>query len=162
MKTDEKEVLPYRYDYREIGKVPKVKNQGALGTCWAFASLNALETSLLPEYNLDLSEDHMSLNSDFNVDQHKGGDYTMSIAYLAAWRGPVLEEDDPYGDGESPAGLSAVKHVQEIQMIGNKDYQGIKRAVYLHGGVQTSIYTPLKNYKAVLNTITTIPMPTAT
>ena len=146
--NDEKEVLPYRYDYREIGKVPKVKNQGALGTCWAFASLNALETSLLPEYNLDLSEDRMSLNSDFNVDQHKGGDYTMSIAYLAAWRGPVLEEDDPYGDGESPAGLSAVKHVQEIQMIGNKDYQGIKRAVYLHGGVQTSIYTPLKNYKS--------------
>ena len=37
----------------------------------------------------------------------------MSMAYLLSWKGPVLEADDPYGDGVSPAGLKAVKHVQE-------------------------------------------------
>ena len=38
--------LPARYDAREDGRTASVKNQGDLGTCWAFASLLALESSL--------------------------------------------------------------------------------------------------------------------
>lgn len=34
--------------------------------------------------------------------QNAGGEYTMSMAYLLAWQVPVLEEQDPYGDGYSP------------------------------------------------------------
>ena len=41
----------------------------------------------------------------------------MSMAYLLAWQGPVLEEEDPYGDGYSPDGLSPACHVQEIQVL---------------------------------------------
>ena len=140
--------LPRFYDYRLAGRAPQVKNQGSLGTCWSFASLMALESSLMPEEPYDFSEDHMSLRNSFGLDQNDGGEYTMSMAYLTAWQGPVLEKDDPYGDGVSPEGLSAVKHVQEIQILPSKDYEKIKEAVYLYGGVQSSLYTSLKNYKS--------------
>ena len=71
------------------------------------------------------------------------GEYTMSMAYLLAWQGPVLEEQDPYGDGYSPDGLSPACHVQEIQVLPEKDYEAVKRAVYLYGGVQSSLYTAM-------------------
>ena len=135
--------LPAVYDGRKNGRAPAVKNQGSLGTCWAFASLQALEARLLPEESLDFSEDHMSLNNGFCIPQEEGGEYTMSMAYLLSWQGPVLESEDPYGDGTSPKGLKAVKHVQEIQMIPGKDYEKIKQAVLRYGGVQSSLYTAM-------------------
>lgn len=140
--------FPEKFDYRDIGKAPVVKNQGKLGTCWAFAALTALESSLLPEKNGDFSEDHMSIRNSFSTTQNDGGEYTMALAYLAAWQGPVYEEDDPYGDGESPEGLLAVEHVQEVQILGHKNFEQIKSMVYKYGGVQTSIYTNLKNAKS--------------
>lgn len=135
--------LPEFYDGRNEGRVPAVKNQGNLGTCWAFASLQALEASLLPGESLDLSEDHMSIGNGFSIPQQEGGEFTMSLAYLLSWKGPVLETQDPYGDGISPKGLKAVKHVQEVQMIPGKDYEKIKQAVLRYGGVQSSLYTSM-------------------
>lgn len=32
------EILPVRYDAREMGKVPVIKSQGTLGTCWALTA----------------------------------------------------------------------------------------------------------------------------
>lgn len=138
------EILPARYDAREHGRTASVKNQGDLGTCWAFASLLALESSLLPAEVYDFSEDNMSNNPNFTLGQEVGGDYTMSMAYLLSWQGPVLEEEDPYGDGESPEFASAVKHVQEIQLLPERNQEAIKQAVLSYGGVQSSLYTDLE------------------
>ncbi|WP_243009074.1 lectin like domain-containing protein [Clostridium sp. AM58-1XD] len=140
--------LPASFDLRREGRIPEIKNQGELGTCWAFASLTALETSLLPEDQLNFSEDHMSLNKNFLLGQNDGGEYTMSMAYLLSWQGPVLETDDPYGDKVSPEGLKPVKHIQEIQILPEKDYDSIKRAVVQTGGVQSSLYTSLKDSRS--------------
>lgn len=137
--------LPYKYDLREQQRVTGVKDQGAFGTCWAFATLTALESTLLPEENFSFAEDHMTLCNHFNQGQDDGGDYTMSMAYLASWQGPVLAEDDPYGDGETDPALEAVKHVQEMQVMESGDQQKIKEAVFKYGGVQTSIYTTLQD-----------------
>ena len=140
----EKGDFPSRYDARTDGRTAPVKNQGDLGTCWAFASLLALESSLLPGESYDFSEDHMSHDPYFLLDQKSGGDYIMSMAYLLSWRGPVLEEEDPYGDGISPEGLKAVCHVQEIQILPEYDRDAIKEAVYRTGGVQSALYTTLQ------------------
>lgn len=137
--------IPTRYDLRQKGRVPDVRNQGAFGTCWAFAALGAMESSLLPEEEAQYSPDHMTLGNGFNLTQADGGEYTMGMAYLAAWRGPVYEEDDPYGDNETDDTLTAVKHVQEMQVIDGKDYERIKEAVFKYGGVQTSIYNALRS-----------------
>lgn len=139
----EQKILPSAYDYREEGRAPRVKNQGTLGTCWAFASLMALENRLLPEERFDFSEDHMSLKNSFHMDQNDGGEYTMSMAYLLAWQGPVLESQDPYGDEASPEGLKPSKHVQTIEVLPAKDYEEIKKAIFFYGGVQSSLYTSM-------------------
>lgn len=137
--------LPHKYDLREQQRVSAVRDQGALGTCWAFATLTALESTLMPEEQLSFAEDHMTLCNSYGRAQDDGGDYTMSMAYLAAWQGPVLAEDDPYGDGETDPTLTAVRHVQEMQVMKSGDQQEIKAAVFKYGGVQTSIYTTLQN-----------------
>ena len=69
----------------------------------------------------------------------------MSMAYLLAWQGPVLEEEDPYGDNMSPEGLAPSVHVQEIRLLPARDFTAIKKAVFLRGGVQSSLYTSIVN-----------------
>ena len=136
--------LPARYDMREKDRVTPVRDQGRYGTCWAFASLGALETTLMPYEKNTYSTDHMTLNNSYRLDPSAGGGHTMSIAYLAAWQGPVYEEDDPYGDGETVQGLSAVKHLEEAIVINERDDEIIKGAIYRYGGVETSLYLEME------------------
>lgn len=142
--SDATSIFPSSYDLRQRGRIGRVRNQGNTGTCWAFAALSALESSLLPEEEVTFSPDHMSLGNSFARREEEGGEYTMGMAYLLSWQGPVLEKDDPF-DGVLTEGLSPVKHVQEIQMIEGKDYEKIKEAVFKYGGVQTSLYSTLLN-----------------
>lgn len=137
--------LPPRFDSREVRGRVTVKNQGTLGTCWAVAASSALEAYFLPGERLVFSADHLSLQNAFSFEQNDGGDYTMVMAYLAGWQGPVLEADDPYGDGISPENLEPVRHVQEMQMFKDKDYDAIKRAIRQNGAAQSSLYMDLKN-----------------
>ena len=45
-----------RYDSRSLGYVTPVKNQNLLGTCWAFATISAIESSLLAHGQADSAE----------------------------------------------------------------------------------------------------------
>ena len=123
-------IIPTKYDLRDRARVSAIRNQGTYGTCWSFAALSAMESVLLPEQDYQFSVDHMTLNNGFHLAQDDGGEYTMGMAYLASWKGPVFEKDDPYGDNKTNPDLTAVKHVQEMQIIDGKDYEKIKEAVF--------------------------------
>lgn len=140
-------ILPASFNYRSIGKLPEIKNQGSQSTCWAFASLSALESTLAPKENQTYSVDNMAGNNGYFGNQSDGGNYTRAMAYLLAWKGPVLEADDPYGDGIVNRNANVKKHVQEIQLIESKNLEAIKTAVFLYGGVESSLYTSMVNSK---------------
>ncbi len=132
--------LPGAYDYRKEGRAPVVKNQQAMNNCWAFAGTSAMESTLLPQENVQFSTDHMTNCNSFALEPEEGGAYVMAVAYLAAWQGPVLEDQDPSGDGQSPEGLEEARQVLEVRFLDYKDYEAIKRTVFLYGGVESTIY----------------------
>ena len=137
--------LPVRYDSREAGRAPTVKDQGEFGTCWAVTASSALEAALLPAEHVVFSAEHIARKNAYGKSVEEGGAYTMAAAYLAGWLGPVTEEEDPYGDGDSPDGLSPVRHVQEMQILQEKDIDGVKELVYRCGAVQSSFYMDMEN-----------------
>lgn len=139
--------LPSSYDYREHERAPKIGNQGSLGTCWAFASLTALESTLLPKQKETFSVDHMSMHNIFSWDRMRG-ENTPCLWRICSPGKPCMGVGRPYGDGFSPDGLKAREHVQEIQILPSKDYEAIKKAVYLEGGVQSSLYTSMRDYES--------------
>ncbi len=130
------------YSLADTGKITYVRNQEDLGACWAFASVAALEYTLQPAETWDFSEDHMIWNNAYNVGAD-GGDYLMALSYLTSWTGPVKEEDDPYNDGGTKETLEAVKHVQEVQILPQRDFEAIKKMVFKYGVVESSIYIEL-------------------
>ena len=125
--------LPAKYNLRNVNRVSIIRNQGSTATCWACASLEALESSLLPAKPYYFSVDAMINDNSFGLDESVGGKYTMALAYLLSWQGPTLEEG---AEGEE---INAV-HLQEVHFYDSENLDGIKRAVYQYGGVSSSIY----------------------
>lgn len=131
--------LPKYYNLAEQGKKPAVRSQGELGTCWAISACSAIESALLPGKEYSFSPDHMSLSNGYDSVQEDGGDYYMIMSYLADWKGPVNESDDPYGDGVSPEGLTASVHVGDIRFMRGMSQQRIKQMILSYGAAQSSL-----------------------
>ncbi len=101
--------LPARFDLREQGLVSAVKDQGPYNTCWAFASLNCLETGeIARDPMIDLSEWALAFHT---YSEQFGYPYTtktpfdagsydadQEIGILTGWIGPLAESEVIYGD----------------------------------------------------------------
>ena len=131
--------LPKTFSWADYGKKPTVRDQGSLGTCWALTAAEAVESALLPQTHLVLSADHISLQNGFDIEQDEGGDYSMIMSYMADFKGPVTEEEDPYGDGRSPQGLKAAVRVGEMRLLEGMSADRIRHMIYRFGVVQTSL-----------------------
>ncbi len=147
------ESLPEKFDLRTLSRVTPVKNQGSCGSCWAFASMGALESNMTPIGVFDLSEDNLKTHKLWDWPQCAGGNGYISTAYLTRWNGPVLESEDPYTAGWSePLDIAPSWHVQNTYLIpdrsGPTDNDELKRAVMTYGGVMSVMYWGSAYYRS--------------
>jgi PGF-pre-PGF domain-containing protein len=149
---------PATFDLRNSGKVTPVRDQTYFGTCWAFASLASVESSLMPaDPAPDFSEKNLANLAGFDFDiPDGGGNMWMSTAYLTRWNGPVNEVSDPYPSGKTWDNTSAtyppVNHVQNVVFFPGRssraDTTDIKKALTNGGAVYSSFYWDRSFYNA--------------
>lgn len=157
-KTVNTSSLPAKYDLRTLNRVTSVKNQGQIGSCWAFGTYGSLESWMLTSGSgqYDFSENNMITHSGFDISPDNGGNALMSAAYLARWDGPVNETDDPYAN---PATASNVitrnnvpvqEHVQDVVFIPQRanalDNDDTKNSLIKYGALYTAISYDDKYY----------------
>jgi Papain family cysteine protease len=90
--------LPVSYDARDEGIVTPAKDQGACGSCWAFASAAAMESHLMKTFGfgaLDLSE-QQQVSCNLNMSGCCGGSSTALFFWTTI--GPIDENCSDYGD----------------------------------------------------------------
>ena len=161
--------LPSSFDLRNVNGqnyVTPIRDQANAGTCWAFASIAALESFLLKnegksyEFSTkyDFSENNLK-NVMSNLGKqgiytrlpNDGGNDNIALAYFIRWSGPILEEYDKYDlIGRNPVNniplefFNSEKHVQGVKYIhartGDADNDEIKKAIMDYGGVATSMW----------------------
>ncbi|MDO4720492.1 MAG: lectin like domain-containing protein [Peptostreptococcaceae bacterium] len=128
--------LPAKFDLRAQNRVTEIRDQGSLNTCWAFASVAALESHLTPRV-YDFSENHLANHSGYYNPKILGGNMRMGLAYFNSGRGPVDERLDPYGGPSLNKHLPNLSHVRAAYHINRME---IKQMIYRYGGVQTAIF----------------------
>ena len=116
--------IPSKYDLRDVGGksyVTSVKNQNPYGTCWAHASIGAIESNMLMKDlgTYDLSEMHIAWyafrgsdkskafnnlhSAAFQTIMDRGGNSFYPAAVFTRLSGPADESDVPYGKDNKPS-----------------------------------------------------------
>ncbi|XP_076844522.1 cathepsin K-like [Brachyhypopomus gauderio] len=91
------EKLPKSIDYRKLGYVSPVKNQGSCGSCWAFSSVGALEGQLVKTTGQLVELSPQNLVDCVTENEGCGGGYmTNAFNYVHVNRGIDSEVSYPY------------------------------------------------------------------
>ncbi|MBR0035825.1 MAG: hypothetical protein IJP54_09130, partial [Synergistaceae bacterium] len=120
------------YDLRNYNLVTGIKNQTPYETCWAFASIAAMESNFLRQGGsaLDLSEMHLAyytfkntakskafgdINGNFYSIMNHAGNSFYPAALYSRLDGPVLETEVPYGTS-APSAATPESYTQTLRL----------------------------------------------
>ncbi|XP_066256965.1 cathepsin L-like proteinase [Euwallacea similis] len=152
MKLDDSK-LPESIDWRDLGMVTAVKNQGNCGDCWAFSTTGTLEAQLAMKENtlVALSEQNL-LDCDTKKNQGcNGGAVQYAYEYIIQ-NGLTYEEDYPYRGVQSSTcqkGNRKAVTLKSYQNIEQYNETDLKVAVGIVGPVSVAINAnPLQFYKS--------------
>ena len=146
--------LPSKFDLRDWGWVTHVKDQGAMGACWAFGTVGAIESAVLRYLGLeiDASENNMQ---DTSLQYYKYGTYGRSeggntyvgATYALSWLGVVASEHDLYDELGKTSTIIATNdsiHFQDVVFIPVRenvtDNNPLKEAIIKYGAVSIGYY----------------------
>ncbi|MCQ2335749.1 MAG: lectin like domain-containing protein [Paludibacteraceae bacterium] len=91
--------LPSKYDSRDFGYITESRNQVISGTCWAFATCDAVEALYNKSGHSDgyLSPQLMSnCHYGFLLTKQDGGNFNIATSIMANLQSPAYEESFPY------------------------------------------------------------------
>jgi len=137
------------FNLLDYSLVTPVKDQFSSPTCWAFASLSSLESSILKEYNIsyDFSENHLKniLNKyslvGTDTEANSGSSLLRPINYMVSWYDPILEEEEEFSEKSTIAMIkNATYHVQDVVIINKTEFQNItnvKELLLRYGAIYT-------------------------
>jgi cathepsin L len=137
------------YDWRKVGKVTGVRNQGGCGSCWAFGAMGAFEGSYLIRNNisLDTSEQHVLNCSGAGS---CGGGWHAGVFDWMIKNGNGSEADDSYtaNDHACKTGVSTPYRAVAWGYVksdgGIPTVAEMKTALCEHGPLTVAVYaTPL-------------------
>lgn len=106
--TDAHTDIPSAVDWRDMGAVTPVKDQGQCGSCWAFSATGAIEGAMAIKTDVltDFSEQQLvDCATGFAYGSHgcNGGLMDGAFKYVAK-NGQCVSADYPYVSGESKSG----------------------------------------------------------
>ena len=138
------------FNLNDLGLVTPVKNQGSMGTCWAFGAAGAFESSYLiaTGIELDISENNIkSLCLPYSeygqTSTTEGGNMFTAAAYFVSWLGAINTTNDFYDElGKVSAlqyGPDAVRTVNAV-FINIKDRNAIKEYLTKYGAMNLFLY----------------------
>lgn len=142
---------PSKYDLRDYGWVNPIKSQGDSDDCWAFATANSIESSILKAAgkSFDLSENYIQkLQLKYcptgDMRNNQTGFAYSGLGYALSWYGVLLSDAD-YDDrgliSDMDIGEDRI-HVQDAMIIfggRNDTNELIKHAIMNYGGVSVQI-----------------------
>ncbi|CAH8664908.1 unnamed protein product [Dicrocoelium dendriticum] len=150
--------LPKSVDWRTVGAVTEVKNQGNCGSCWAFSATGAVEGQHYRKTNhlVSLSEQQLVDCSTDGNNGCNGGSMDAAFIYVENAGGLNSEKRYPYVSGTTsepnPSCLfdkhGIVSKVTGYVDIPNRNEAALMQAVALHGPISVAINAGLPTFPA--------------